>query len=122
MNSDSTVSSMAFVEGKEEEVNEVEFEEDEEEELSWSSESEIGDALDFLDSKDDSEGIDGGFTPQTRRPNAHGGLHSRPNTSSFQPLANRNQKFTSRIRASPLEVLVCISLAIAKLFLFCPYC
>lgn len=83
-------------------VEEIEDEE-EEEDLSWSSDSEIGDALDYLDSKDDDEAVEGAFTLQTRRPNAHGGLHSRPNTSSLQPLSNRNQKFSNHIRASPLE-------------------
>ncbi|KAL1812389.1 hypothetical protein ACET3Z_022454 [Daucus carota] len=79
---------------------EAEVEVDEEEEDSWSSDSEIGDALDYLDSEDDEDAIDGAFTPQSRRPNAHGGLHTRPNASSPQPLSNHNQKFT---RASPLE-------------------
>ncbi|KAI8019681.1 Serine/threonine-protein kinase rio1 [Camellia lanceoleosa] len=83
-------------------VEEIEDEE-EEEDLSWSSDSEIGDALDYLDSKDDDEAVEGAFILQTRRPNAHGGLHSRPNTSSLQPLSNRNQKFSNHIRASPLE-------------------
>ncbi|KAL5543918.1 hypothetical protein UlMin_007702 [Ulmus minor] len=77
--------------------------EEEEDELSWSSGSEIGDALDWLDSKDDDGAVEGGFTLNSRRPNAHGGLHSRPNSSTLQPLANRNQKFTHHIRASPLE-------------------
>lgn len=88
---------------KVEAVNESEDQEDDEEELSWSSDSEIGEALDYLDSKDDSEIMDGAVTLHTRRPNAHGGLHSRPNASSLQPLSNRNQKYTSHIRASPLE-------------------
>lgn len=82
---------------------EAQVEVDEDEDDSWSSDSEIGDALDYLDSKDDEDAIDGAFTPQSRRPNAHGGLHSRPNASSLQPLSNRNQKFTNHIRASPLE-------------------
>ncbi|KAE9453648.1 hypothetical protein C3L33_14453, partial [Rhododendron williamsianum] len=84
-------------------VDGVEDEEEEEDELSWSSDSEIGDALDYLDSKDDDEAVEGAFTLQARRPNAHGGVHSRPNTSSLQPLSNRNQKFSHHIRASPLE-------------------
>ncbi|KZV17357.1 Serine/threonine-protein kinase Rio1 [Dorcoceras hygrometricum] len=75
---------------------------DEEEEFSLSSDSEIGEALDYLDSIDDAEG--GTFTLlHTRRPNAHGGLHSRPNTSSLQPVSNKSQKLSSHIRASPLE-------------------
>lgn len=89
------------------EVAEIEAEvEGDEEEDDWSSDSEIGDALDYLDSKDDEDAIDGAFTPQSRRPNAHGGLHSRSNASSLQPLSNRNQKFTHHIRASPLEVYI----------------
>ncbi|XP_057487261.1 uncharacterized protein LOC130773318 [Actinidia eriantha] len=88
---------------KSEAVAANEVEEEEEEELSWSSDSEIGDALDYLDSKDDDEAVEGAFMLQARRPNAHGGSHSRPNTSSLQPLSNRNQKFSNHIRASPLE-------------------
>lgn len=88
---------------KAEAINESEEQEDDEEELSWSSDSEMGEALDYLDSKDDSEIMDGAVALHTRRPNAHGGLHSRHNTSSLQPLSNRNQKYTSHIRASPLE-------------------
>ena len=91
---------------KVEAVNESEDQEDDEEELSWSSDSEIGEALDYLDSKDDSEIMDGAVALHTRRPNAHGGLHSRPNASSLQPLSNRNRKYTSHIRASPLEVIL----------------
>ncbi|KAM1185969.1 hypothetical protein ACFXTH_015170 [Malus domestica] len=85
------------------EVEEEEVEEDEEEEELWTSDSDVGDALDYLDSKDDDRGVEGGFTINSRRPNAHGGLHSRPASSTLQPLANRNQKFTTHIRASPLE-------------------
>ncbi|KAF3680941.1 hypothetical protein BC332_00320, partial [Capsicum chinense] len=94
---------------KAEDVKNEEFDEDleeEEEELSWSSDSEIGEALDYLDTKDiDSESINGGggFNIQTRRPNAHGGVHSRPNSSTLQPLSNRTQKFANHIKASPLE-------------------
>ncbi|MCD7460875.1 hypothetical protein HAX54_044638 [Datura stramonium] len=86
-------------------VEELLLEEDEDEdgELSWSSDSEIGEALDYLDAKDDSESINVAFSLQTRRPNAHGGIHSRPNTSALQPLSNRTQKFSNHIRASPLE-------------------
>ncbi|KAI5329530.1 hypothetical protein L3X38_028927 [Prunus dulcis] len=87
---------------KEEAEEEEEVEEDEDEEL-WTSDSDVGDALDYLDSRDDDRGVDGGFTINSRRPNAHGGLHSRPNSSTLQPLSNRNQKFTTHIRASPLE-------------------
>ncbi|XP_072991108.1 uncharacterized protein [Typha latifolia] len=68
----------------------------------WSSDSEVGDALDWLDAR---EGLDGDASSATfsttaaRRPNAHGGVLSRP----LQPLSNRNQKYTSHIRANPLE-------------------
>ncbi|XP_012569159.1 uncharacterized protein [Cicer arietinum] len=76
-----------------------ELEDDEEEEdVSYSSDSEIDDALDWLDSKDD---LDGSFSSSLWRPNAHGGHHS--HSSTLQPLSNRNQKFTHHIRASPLE-------------------
>lgn len=81
--------------------NEVEYEEEEED--SWSSDSEIGEALDYLDTKDDIDAVDGSFTLNSRRPNAHGGLHSRPNSSAFQPLSKRSQKFSGHIRAAPLE-------------------
>lgn len=85
---------------------EVECEEeyDEEEEDHWSSESDVGDALDWLDSKEGADG-DGVITGSSFsvsaawRPNAHGGLLSRP----LQPLSNRSQKFASHMRASPLE-------------------
>ncbi|KAJ4972933.1 hypothetical protein NE237_006107 [Protea cynaroides] len=76
---------------------------DDEEGLSWSSDSEIGEALDWLDYKDETEAVEGPFCLSTRRPNAHGGLHSRPLSSPLQPLSNRNQKFTHHIRAAPLE-------------------
>jgi RIO kinase 1 len=101
---------MAVMEVKQVAVNEdkekekEEEEEVEEEEELWSSDSEAGDALDWLDSKDDYEAVEGSFTLNSRRPNAHGGLHSRSSTSTLQPLSNCNQRFTNRIRASPLEV------------------
>lgn len=78
---------------------------EEEEDLLFSSDSEIGDALDWLDSKDDLEDVDGPVALHARRPNAHGGLTSRAQSSPLQPLSNRNQKFSNHIRASPLEVL-----------------
>ncbi|GAB4860443.1 hypothetical protein Ancab_035603 [Ancistrocladus abbreviatus] len=87
-------------------INEAAEEEDEEEEEELSSEdSEIGDALDWLDLKDDGVdgGVDGAITLHARRPNAHGGLLSRPSSSTLQPLSNRSQKFSNHIRASPLE-------------------
>lgn len=92
--------------GVEEEFEELE---EEEEDLYFSSDSEIGEALDYLDSRDDAEGgvVDSSFTLlNTRRPNAHGGLHSRPNNSSLQPISNKSQKLANRIRAAPLEVYV----------------
>ena len=99
---------MSVVEEKPVVLNEgeEEEEEDEEEELTWSSDSEVEEALeDWLDSKDIGERIEGTITMlNPRRPNAHGGLHSRVNTSTLQPLSNRNQKFAHHIRASPLEV------------------
>ncbi|KAK4569045.1 hypothetical protein RGQ29_004444 [Quercus rubra] len=97
---------MSVVEEKPVVLNEgeEEEEEDEEEELTWSSDSEVEEALDWLDSKDIGERIEGTITMlNPRRPNAHGGLHSRVNTSTLQPLSNRNQKFAHHIRASPLE-------------------
>ncbi|XWS60269.1 hypothetical protein CRYUN_Cryun07bG0022000 [Craigia yunnanensis] len=95
---------MSKIEEKPEEApNEVAECEEEEEDPSWSSDSEIGEALDYLDSKDDNESVDGAFTLNSWRPNAHGGLHSRPFSSALQPLSNRNQKFSNHIRASPLE-------------------
>ncbi|ESR53355.1 hypothetical protein CICLE_v10018838mg [Citrus x clementina] len=102
----SVVEEKPLVEDKannEEEAEEQIEEEEDDEELSWSSDSEIGEALDYLDSKDDDESVDGAFMLNSRRPNAHGGLHSRTNASTLQPLSNRNQKFTNHIRPSPLE-------------------
>ncbi|GMH31491.1 hypothetical protein Nepgr_033334 [Nepenthes gracilis] len=84
------------------EVNEEEEEERGEGE-EWSSDSEIGDALDWLDLKDDKGGMDGAISLHTRRPNAHGGLLLRPTSSALQPLSNRSQKFSNHIRAYPLE-------------------
>ncbi|XP_061371537.1 uncharacterized protein LOC133314113 isoform X2 [Gastrolobium bilobum] len=83
------------------EVEEKQHQEEEEEEVSCSSDSEIGDALDWLDSKDEEEVFDGSFSLNSRRPNAHGGHHL--HSSTLQPLSNRNQKFSHHIRASPLE-------------------
>ncbi|KAL6198582.1 hypothetical protein ACLB2K_028374 [Fragaria x ananassa] len=53
----------------------------------------------YLDYDDEPQGS---FPINCRRPNAHGGLH-RPNNSTLQPLSNRYQKFSARIRVSPLE-------------------
>uniref|UniRef100_A0A7N0UYU8 Serine/threonine-protein kinase RIO1 n=1 Tax=Kalanchoe fedtschenkoi TaxID=63787 RepID=A0A7N0UYU8_KALFE len=80
-----------------------EDDDDDDDELSLSSDSEIGDALDYLDSRDDDGFLDGGFTLNSWRPNAHGGVHSQRNASALQPLSNRTQKFANHIRASPLE-------------------
>ncbi|KAG1330926.1 serine/threonine-protein kinase RIO1 [Cocos nucifera] len=77
-------------------------EEEEEEEESWSSDSDVGEALDWLDSREgpEGDGTSAAFSLTfSWRPNAHGGILSRP----LQPLSNRNQKYTSHIRASPLE-------------------
>ncbi|XP_058093208.1 uncharacterized protein LOC131239498 isoform X1 [Magnolia sinica] len=79
-----------------------EEEEEEEEEVWSSSDSEIGDALDWLDSRCGSNGsadTSATFSLASRRPNAHGGLLSRP----LQPISNRTQKFSNHIRAAPLE-------------------
>ncbi|TKY65481.1 Serine/threonine-protein kinase RIO1 [Spatholobus suberectus] len=74
---------------------------EEEEEVVWSSsDSEIGEALDWLDSKEEEEGSFS-FSLTSWRPNAHGGHHL--HSSTLQPLSNRNQKFSHHIRASPLE-------------------
>ncbi|XP_027353503.1 serine/threonine-protein kinase rio1-like isoform X2 [Abrus precatorius] len=81
--------------------HEHEQEDEEEVEVSCSSDSEIGDALDWLDSKDEDEVVDASFPLSSWRPNAHGGHHL--HSSTFQPLSNRNQKFSHHIRASPLE-------------------
>ncbi|GAB2240937.1 hypothetical protein Droror1_Dr00021455 [Drosera rotundifolia] len=82
------------------EHDEADFDDDEE----LSSDSEIGEALDWLDLKDDEDGgIYGAVSIHSRRPNAHGGVHSRPNSSALQPLSNRSQKISNHIRASPLE-------------------
>ncbi|KAG2598008.1 serine/threonine-protein kinase RIO1-like [Panicum virgatum] len=75
--------------------------------LDDASDTEVGDALDWLDAV---EGPDGSARPSAvfsaaggagaaRRPNAHGGVLSRP----LQPLSNRTQKLASHIRAAPLE-------------------
>jgi RIO kinase 1 len=75
------------------------------------SDSEVGDALDWLDAVEGPDGAarpsaafsTGGGAVAARRPNAHGGVLSRP----FQPLSNRTQKLASHIRATPLEVCSC---------------
>lgn len=90
-------------EGEERRVMEVGEEEEEEEEEAWSSDSEIESALEWLDLKDGGEAVNGAFAPNSRRPNAHGGLHTRARLSTLQPLSNRSQKLTTHIRASPLE-------------------
>ncbi|KAI3902791.1 hypothetical protein MKW92_052155 [Papaver armeniacum] len=58
---------------------------------------EIGEALDWLDYSKD--GGTASIHLYSRRPNAHGGHLS----STFQPLSNRNQRFTTHLRPSPLE-------------------
>lgn len=76
---------------------------DDDSDLSISSDSDIGEALDWLDGKDDDELIGGGFSLHARRPNAHGGNGARPNSGALQPLSNKAQKLSSHVRASPLE-------------------
>uniref|UniRef100_A0A7C8ZSH8 Uncharacterized protein n=1 Tax=Opuntia streptacantha TaxID=393608 RepID=A0A7C8ZSH8_OPUST len=100
--------SMVAKDSNEVKVNPGEEDEEAEEEEDWSSDSEIGDALDWLDLKDDDEGgiESGAITLNARRPNAHGGALSRPASSTLQPLSNRTQKFANHIRASPLELLI----------------
>lgn len=107
-----------FVMGdREEEVPRVAEELSEDEEDSWSSESEVGEALDWLDLRDgpDGEGASASFSlASSHRPNAHGGLLSRP----LQPLSNRNQKYSTHIRANPLEVSFGLPI-LSIFFLFC---
>ncbi|CAD6264863.1 unnamed protein product [Miscanthus lutarioriparius] len=91
---------MALVKsGAEEEWSDSDFDD--------ASDNEVGEALDWLDAV---EGPDGSARPSgafsasgggaaARRPNAHGGVLSRP----LQPLSNRTQKLASHIRATPLE-------------------
>ncbi|WVZ08777.1 hypothetical protein V8G54_022123 [Vigna mungo] len=73
--------------------------EEEDEEVSSYLDSEIGHALDLLDSKNEDEGHS--FPLNSRRPNSHGGHHHY--SSTLQPRTNRNQKYYHRIRTSPLE-------------------
>lgn len=93
---------------------EEEGEEDYESET-W-SDSDVGEALDWLDATEGPvSGVSacGGVTTFSggsaapRRPNAHGGVLSRP----LQPMSNRSQRFTSHIRADPLEVLISLFLS-----------
>lgn len=59
-------------------VEGVDKEEENDHEL-WSSDSELGDALDnlgFIDDDEDDNAINGAFSTQSRRRNAHGGLRS----------------------------------------------
>ncbi|KAL6838848.1 hypothetical protein ACP4OV_031284 [Aristida adscensionis] len=64
----------------------------------------VGDALDWLDAADGSARPPAAFSAASggaaaaRRPNAHGGVLSRP----LQPLSNRTQKLAAHVRASPL--------------------
>lgn len=76
--------------------------EEEDEEVSSYSDSEIGHALDLVDSKN--EDVGHSFSLNSRRPNSHGGHHHY--SSTLQPRTNRNQKYYNRIRASPLEVFL----------------
>ncbi|KAG8382086.1 hypothetical protein BUALT_Bualt05G0039900 [Buddleja alternifolia] len=72
---------------------------------SFSSESEVEKALDYLDSREDDEeeGVSFNLMMHTRRPNAHGGLHSLPTNRSLQPMSNKFQKLFYHFRAAPLE-------------------
>jgi hypothetical protein len=88
---------------------EEEEEEDDYESETW-SDSDVGEALDWLDATEgpiSGVSASGGGTAFSggsaapRRPNAHGGVLSRP----LQPMSNRSQRFTSHIRADPLEVI-----------------
>lgn len=72
-----------------------------EEEEAWPSDSKIETALEWLDLKDGGEAGDGAFAPNSQRPNARGGLHTRAQTSMLQPLSNRSQRLSTRIRTSP---------------------
>ncbi|KAL5992297.1 hypothetical protein ACLOJK_013213 [Asimina triloba] len=92
----------AYEQKEEEEEEEAEEEDGDDEEVWSSSDSEIGDALDWLDSRDGTTGgpdASAAFSLASRRPNAHGGLLSRP----LQPISNRTQKISGHIRAAPLE-------------------
>ncbi|KAH7847978.1 hypothetical protein Vadar_032289 [Vaccinium darrowii] len=61
-------------------------------ELSWSSDSEIADNLDYLDFEDDDESIQGAFTLHGSLPGVpmFMGFHYHPNTSLLQSLSDRN--------------------------------
>ena len=86
-------------------VAELIQDDDDEDYDSWSSDSDVGDALDWLDARESVDVGAGGaalassYAP-SRRPNAHGGILSRP----LQPMSNRNQKLSAHVRADPLEV------------------
>lgn len=85
---------------------------DEEEE-----EVEVLDVLEWLDLRDDVEARGNTNKPfsytasvtATKRPNAHGGLHSAAAAAggprSLQPRTNQHQKFFNHIHAGPLEVI-----------------
>ncbi|KAH9329491.1 hypothetical protein KI387_001599 [Taxus chinensis] len=74
-------------------------EEDEDEE------SEVVDALEWVELRE-GRGNNGGSytaTATTRRPNAHGGIHSAAALNSLQPRANQHQKLFTHIHAGPLD-------------------
>ncbi|GJM99326.1 hypothetical protein PR202_ga16416 [Eleusine coracana subsp. coracana] len=77
------------------------------------SDSEVGDALDWLDAVEGHDGstrFSAAFSTAARRPDAHGGVLSRP----LQPLSNRTQKLASVIRATPLEYISCDEFLISQ--------
>lgn len=88
------------------------------EELSFTWDSDMNE--DAYDTLDDDQVLKGCFPIHSRHPNAHGGLHSHPN-STFQPLSHRLQMFDARIWAAPLEVrkiyLMALKLKVVSFFL-----
>ncbi|KQJ99116.1 serine/threonine-protein kinase RIO1 isoform X2 [Brachypodium distachyon] len=90
-----------------EEPAEADAEEEDEDWWDSDSDSDVGDALDWMDAAEATDGssrVSGtysaaGGAAAARRPNAHGGLQSRP----LQPLSNKTQKLNSHFRAGPLE-------------------
>lgn len=79
----------------------VQEEQDDDEEDRSDSDSDVGDALDWLDAAEGRPSAAFSSASAARRPNAHGGVLSR---NTLQPLSNRTQKLASRCRADPLEV------------------
>eukprot|EP01018_Ginkgo_biloba_P016949 Gb_16907 [translate_table: standard] len=101
---DSDINGSVSWQDDEEDDNDNEKEEEEEEE------EDVAGALEWLDLRDDlqSRGNNTGsyntFASVTRRPNAHGGVHSATAAlGSLQPRSNQHQKFFNHIHAGPLE-------------------